>query len=371
MHHKEPVTTDITPDEFALWKHNEHLAHVLPTKLQKAYDKKALPETLKLVDNDGIEREYTPKKVKIPHSGLVCFILAPTDNDNHRMHVLFRGTHNVSGVHRDLKLNAPGTTSYHQHKSTINAAIEEAVTAMNHNKSISLSIAGHSLGGSDTQNCASNILKEMALNPKGILGTSIGTLNIIHKNSPGISQKSAVVAKSSVEAIRSNPKTQAIKINYYPIIIARDMAQKAGYTSLFGDMDADQVNTKLLKADLGKNSKLSYWALLFDGPITWVKRIAHNAIMLHKFKVFNEADATTKTVNATARVEVFDNTTMEGKLAIDKELNNKAMQKIYNAVTSGLPSTKAISSKFTASKAKVAPQPVPVTTNKPKFKKDE
>lgn len=370
MLEEEPTT--LSAEALSLWKHNEFLAHRLPVKLQRAYDKKQLPETISLLDSDGVEREYTPQKVEGLHAGIVCFILKPTANDNARVHVVFRGTHNLKGVQRDLKINSPGSRSLAKYSTQILAAIEEAVVAVketniNGDKAI-LTMGGHSLGGADAKNHTCRLLKEVALNPESPLATSIGTINIIHKNAPGISAKAAAVAKASVEAIKGNKKTANITINYFPIIIARDFVQKAGYTSLFSDIGSDQVNTTLLKADLGKNAKVSYWALLFDGPITWYKNIYKNIVAIHKFKIFDELNDSTKVVNAAAKIEVYTNATPEGKLQIQQELDNKTLKNIYKKITDNLPKPKTLINKLNRSKRTVVPNAVSSETSTNKLR---
>lgn len=196
----------LTPEMYAKYKMAEYLAHTL------AYDKKlktnmVIPvlvpnPTHVATSHSGTanchlkEELHSVFRLTTSHAGLVAYLLFPNDftkqNGNKiDLKIIFRGTEITewSSVKRDVvEEGGAGHQSYGINKKAIlkqiNAGIQHLLDTLTkrgvncHLLELSLSIAGHSLGGADAQRCYLSIIEAIAQNQ----GISIDVV----RNSDGV-----------------------------------------------------------------------------------------------------------------------------------------------------------------------------------------
>lgn len=109
---------------------------------------------MSVIDNDGAERVYQVKKIA-GERGFYCHVLVPlsADTDGNRdIKVLFRGTYDIDSLLMDLEARAPGGKVMAANRISLLRGLDRIVTEVQKNSSnnekVSLTIAGHSLGGS-------------------------------------------------------------------------------------------------------------------------------------------------------------------------------------------------------------------------------
>lgn len=117
---------------------------------------------LSVIDNDGEERIFQVKRI-VADRGLYCHALVPLSadqNGDRDIKILFRGTYDIDSAVMDLSARAPGSevmeANRHQLLEAVNNIVED-VNQKNPKDKISLTIAGHSLGGSLSEGFTSEI----------------------------------------------------------------------------------------------------------------------------------------------------------------------------------------------------------------------
>lgn len=348
------------------FRHAEYLAHVLPYTLDA---RKSSQETT-IQEPDGKKYKYVAKLVKDTHNGLVCFVLYSKDKLNPKVQVLFRGTHNAHSIKRDLETFgiSPGKNTFETDKVKVMRTIKKIVSAKQESSNIpiELTIAGHSLGGADAQNCAAAIFEDMHSikykKPSPL--AALGSLNIMHANSAGVSQDTALKCKRLLPKIMKTHST--FKVKQQIIMVGGDAIQQGGYTTILADAPKEYVRTKLLKADIGVENKYSLRALILQGAVAIFKGIKPKDVILgvvngmrdlysaHTFLVFDEKNPhkKAKTVKSKVTFTIYDNERRKDKLVIEKELKTKVLRRIYKSFKRSL-------SYFMPSTPSPAPKPKP------------
>jgi hypothetical protein len=339
----EELSTEQVND-LARFKQAEQLGHVLAYKEMDQDDYQA-PEHKELAakdglkrayvdDEDGVKRTYLVRRVQGTHAGLVSFVLYSDDVDNPRVHVTFRGTHNLASTKRDLENpSAPGKYSYITDEDKIMSTIRDVVQhkQATSKQKIELSISGHSLGGADCQNCAAAVIHDIAEKKSPL--ANIDGLNIMHINGVGVGHSVEVQVKNDVQKIKVDDKNP-IKIRQFIIAVGGDAVQQTGYTSILADLPPEQVDTKYLKAEISVKRELSYMALILAGPLALIKAVRGKpgTFEAHTLKVYDHVAKGVVPIEGKAQFKIYHNKKPEDALFIKNELHNKVLKKLYKPV---------------------------------------
>lgn len=217
----------------------EDLAHNV------AYEVCSLPSNKPYIhvwDNDGVRREYKVSPISSDVPGLVVHALIPVEQQNPNLHLVFRGTKCMDSVGRDLSPYAPGHETYEQAADKITAEIQRVIAKRQKTVSgIRLSVSGHSLGGSDAQRCAADIIEEIAINPESPLA-KIESLTINHANSGGVAMDTAEKAYSHIPELAD----KGIIVERNAIFVVEDHVQRSGETMILKDADPRIVTNNVL-----------------------------------------------------------------------------------------------------------------------------
>jgi hypothetical protein len=263
----------------------EMLAHWLAYELPNEFH---LGYTLcKVLDDDGIARYYHPIKLLTKNPGLVCFILIPHDertNKNSRVHVSFVGTLNWEGFIRDLEYCGAGHESFVLEREGILQQINDMVATVyaRTKQKIRLTISGHSLGGSDAQNCAAAVIKAMAHNiddqrfgylyednekfPKRVRQdlSNIASINIAHLNSAGVAQITADECSYDAKILKAGSE---IELNMHVLRVKNDLLQFTGQARIFADINPRIVTVDILNFALRE--------VMHYSPLSMLKLLTH------------------------------------------------------------------------------------------------
>ena len=247
----------------------EMIAHVIAYDL--AIHKNPGSVAYNVLDDDGQCRIYRPIKILTKNQGIVCFALIPDEltNDNSRMHVLFRGTHDFLSVLRDLESAGPGHQSFFDEREGFLQQLNGHVgnVYQRTGQKVKLSVSGHSLGGADAQNASATIIKAMAHNRDDLHDVPmyeqkfaqkirhnlvhVAELNIAHLNSVGVTKQIAqeCTYDATFLAAVSTPENK-ISINLHALRVENDRVQKTGQTNILSDIDcrAAKVDVLYVKA---------------------------------------------------------------------------------------------------------------------------
>jgi hypothetical protein len=215
--------------------------------------------TVKVLDEDGVERIYMVREAPTDNKGLLAYVLYDNNPNNPRIHVMFRGTHNVPSAIRDLEESKFGGVGYASFKRN-EANILKTVADVLHEKQkvsklpIQINIAGHSLGGADAQNFTRVLLHAMSDPTNNFYGVlnKIGIINIIHANSAGVTAETAAACDADLNTIKK--VNTRLQINQYIIHFGGDAVQQTGFSTIFASTKYPKVNTYMLKGDVGQES---------------------------------------------------------------------------------------------------------------------
>jgi ankyrin repeat protein len=100
-------------------------------------------------------------------AGLISHVFLPHNPNldaNTEIYITFQGTNNTDALHRDVEHKGPGYQSYKQKESDLISRFFKILTPLlnSHPGKISLTIAGHSLGGGDSFYFLQSLLKTIA-----------------------------------------------------------------------------------------------------------------------------------------------------------------------------------------------------------------
>ena len=330
---KKPVSKKVVPIEnpedklMSRFMQTELLAHDLAYTLELGTTKADVK------DEDGVVRQYEiirpdPKKVK--NKGLVAFVLYSMDDSNPRVHVLFRGTHNTESIMRDhenILRGGPGAHSFNQYKDDVLDAIVAALKFKQ--PPVELNVAGHSLGGADAQNCVSAIFDKLThKQPDKRFATlkKIGTLNIMHANSAGVTYAIGKKCKKDFRALKAIRPD--FNVNQYVIHVHGDAVQQGGYTTIFAGATNKQVNTNLLEADSGQKGNFTN-NLLFSSRTAVIKGVKGTYIA-HTTKVFGDKEEKKQDIS----FKIYNNQIPGHDIIIENHLKNKVLRNLYKVMIS-------------------------------------
>jgi hypothetical protein len=329
----------------------ENLAQNLAYDSKLQYKKEG--ESVIVKEADGREASYYVRRLQTQNAGLVAHVLTPVNpTRSFDVKVLFRGTDpgSLSSVARDLESNGAGSESFAKHKFTLLRQVNEMIKEKNpSNLPTALTVAGHSLGGADTQNFATAVMDSVAnygsLYPEL---AKLQKLTIFTANSAGVPQATAEQAAKLVAdlaELRKEGKTN-LTIESYNKRVGGDGVQQTGETHILSNVPAEHAKVDVLKAHIGteKRNLLSMataGALVASsaavaGPIgaaTSSSFVAWNAYrgISDTAKAHTEVLFKKEAVQAT--YDRLSNATAEGQLKVHEQLSKKSstLNRIHNA----------------------------------------
>lgn len=116
-------------------------------------------QTVNILDEDGQRRDYQVKNIATD-KGLVCTaLIPPNDHPNPDVKILFRGTHSKDSAIMDIEPGGPGNKTMTENRKELLKAVDSIVlqTQQDTGKPVSMTIAGHSLGGALTERFTSEV----------------------------------------------------------------------------------------------------------------------------------------------------------------------------------------------------------------------
>jgi hypothetical protein len=211
--------------------------------------------------------------------GLVCYILTPINNTNN-IKVIFRGTGDKPSELRDIEHRSPGTKTFAKSKDNILKALNDIIKKFSGN--VSLTLYGHSLGGSDAQNCFVAIME--AINKS----TSASDEQLVHDeknsnqffktnaltlmtyNSAGVTKDTAQQADHLARQLKAKHN---IKLTCFWQLAAGDGVQQSGEASILAGIDSD-IATVYLRKVWYENTKENSWQNTFN-PFEIISAATH------------------------------------------------------------------------------------------------
>ncbi len=211
--------------------------------------------------------------------GLVCYILTPT-NANNNIKVIFRGTGDKPSALRDIEYRSPGTETFAKSKDNILKALNNVIKEFPENTSLTL--YGHSLGGSDAQNCFVAIMeainKSTSASDEQLLHDEknsnqffkINALTLMAYNPAGVTADTATQANQLARQLKAKHN---IKLTCFWQLAAGDGVQQSGEASILAGIDSD-IATVYLRKVWYENTKENSWQTSFN-PIEIVSAATH------------------------------------------------------------------------------------------------
>lgn len=216
--------------------------------------------TIKLLNENGRQETFLSKPIASSHPGLIASVLMPKYNDQSKeldIKLLFRGTHNSSSMLRNLQPLGPGHDSLVKEHASITQQLKDLIEDHAYsNQPIKLTIAGHSLGGSDAQNYQCLLMMEIFTAIQSDINCplrSIKHINLGIQNSAGVPDKVADLSLFLAPELAKH----GIKLEANIIMVEGDEIQYAGSSTVFNDLDAKDCEVNLLKVTLANNPDAS------------------------------------------------------------------------------------------------------------------
>ena len=291
----------LTDDVHTIYINSEYLAHEL------AY-KEWLVDGLELNLHDDIKQPYRVKAVKVPHQGLNCFILQPKlECKNKEIFILFRGTKCIYSLFRDLEPAAAGASSIALAMPHILQEVNNTIEEI-YSREVYITVAGHSLGGADAQNCFLELMKEADANPVNF--HKVRRIHLTAFSSAGITQQAALEAEQVAIQLKNTNKT--LHLACYWLHAAGDLVQQTGQTSLLANVSSRIAEVHLLKASTQNAEFKSLYELL------WLTDRISRTVQAHRrhyFKNNGQQEPVT--------FEYYNNFSPEGQKIIHEKLTKK------------------------------------------------
>ncbi len=249
------------------YANGEFLAHHL------AYQDLTTVPTQRVLEDDGSYREYHCTRLEVDNTGLVGYILVPTSVDENTtpdIKVIFRGTKCAASVARDLELGGPGSISFARNRDAILQQINNAIKTFNTEHSpllnpINISIAGHSLGGADAQNCLTAMMEAISQNngltdvdgnipaEKRNYFDTIKRLRLFDCNAGGVpetTEKRSADLAAFLAQKRAIEQT-SVQIESYNQHVDGDGVQQTGEGHVLSNVPPSHAKVDVLKAQIG------------------------------------------------------------------------------------------------------------------------
>ena len=252
------------------YAYGEFLGHHL------AYQNLSTAPLQRVLEEDGSYKEYHCKRLVTDNEGLIGYVLVPTsvnEGETPDIKVIFKGTDpkSYASLARDKELCGAGSISFARNRYAIIEQINGILKEFNasYNAPIKLSLAGHSLGGADAQNCLNAVMEAMAQNiglsdvdvnmpaQKRQYLQNIQELRLFTCNAAGIPQATEermadLAAFIAEKRVAGQTSTQ---IKEFTLRVAGDGVQQTGQGHAFSNVPRAHAEVDVLKADLGYGNR--------------------------------------------------------------------------------------------------------------------
>lgn len=322
----EPHRNKENLDEILRVASAAHLARRVAYELDEIYFPNT-DRTIAVYDEDGIIRDYKIDFIYTMHLGIVPYILTSDDPSNNRIHLVFRGTKDSPAWCRNTEAGGPGHMSFYADKANILDYLCTSLDNLACKSRIKLIISGHSLGGSDAQNCATAVITALAHtyrnNPEYKAYTALQRINVIsvnHANSGGVTNLRATECRLHAEYLT---KEMLVVINILAIITAGDGVQQSGQTHILHNATPDVARYELVKLSSdhsGWITKSNVAIATLTLPYTYLVSVAlmfaalRGAYKAHSMRFFDHTQFKEQSY------EMYTNYNEDGRLKIIEKL---------------------------------------------------
>ena len=336
----------------------EFLAHHL------AYQKLEDDTVQNVIEMDGTTSAYRCTRLQVNHEGLVGYILVPTAYQNGQkpdIKVIFKGTspQSQASVSRDLELRGAGSLSFSNNAKGIILQINQAMrnyaqVYQTNGTPISVTFAGHSLGGADAQNALNAMIQakceceNLLPDEDKVLGllkeemeqfSTINEMRLFTYNSAGVPRFIAKQAKKNLKLI-----SDKVKVEAYNQRVAGDGVQQTGETHLLSDVSIEYAKVDVLKVHIESSNAIKAYlfgsehnqkfsvpgaaATLAGGAMLGILPVAVGVVTSSVgLGLMDTKEAHTRHLHKEpikAGYERFDNTDPEGQYQLQRELGKKS-----------------------------------------------
>jgi hypothetical protein len=335
-----------------------HLSRRVVYELDIFYSPSDEMQTINVFDEDTQIRDYYIKFVDTQHLGIVPYLLRPVDPTNPRVHLIFRGSKDAPAWCRSTEMPAPGCASFYEERFAILNALQEALALLT-SVSIHLIISGHSLGGSDAQTCATEVMQllmERHKNPANLTEYAaldrINKLTINHASSAGVLLSTA---RTSQECAEYLTKHKLLDINVMCVFTAGDGVQQTGQSHILANVPDNVAKVELVKLSSqyeGWLSKKYAFATTLTLPFTYSIAVAYVAYSLyaaykaHAQRFFDNAEFKNQTF------KIYNNLTAQGRAKILAKLSKHPLD--YSAAHQMIRMLHVLQAYMTHTKRRVA-----------------
>lgn len=269
-------------------------------------------QLINILEEDGTKRNYKVHNVQTSHDGIIAKILVPVTTkptNPIEIKLLFSGTNSASAGIRNLQHGCPG---HHTLQCDIpkidNQLVEILGKHVANNQSVKLTIAGHSLGGADSQNYFAHLMQKLDNCDKNQPLAKIKQLTLGVQNSTGVLEQ--VAHSSHLYAENLSKKGITLEANFQ--IVAGDGIQQTGESSILNNVDPKCCKVNLIKI---KNPKEGAWKNTFR--IDQMVQAWFNTLEAHSSRPF--------ITSANPEYTHYCNTRASDRAEIKNKLTNKTL----------------------------------------------
>lgn len=215
--YQKGASSALLPAEMPMAQRQKYASQLFLAK-ELAYRDLEDKSTIKVLDEDGMIRPYEVRNVS-NHKGLVCTALIPKNDptalderinfssthDNPDIKIMFRGTHSLVSAAVDLEKRGPGSKSMQDNRVGLLMAVNKLAREVHGqypDQKASMTIVGHSLGGSLSELFTSEVHQAIA-HQRGVTEEDKGRLNEVWI---GDDKRQKSTNKAVLQQIQKNEK---------------------------------------------------------------------------------------------------------------------------------------------------------------------
>jgi hypothetical protein len=367
------------------YRYGQFLAHDLPYRLSsRTHEQVQSSSTIPVLNEDiNTYEEHECSQLVVSNLGLVGYVLVPKNVESNKVlnvKIVFRGTNPNSypSVSRDIyESQGAGYWSFEQNKNLILQQIAEKIElgldkiGMNATDiPVNITIAGHSLGGADAQNCLTAIMQTISENhgytsngykqiPEEISCNftkyKVNKLRLFNYNSAGVPDKTKDFSIELAKFLHNKRTSSGLKeylpeIETYNYLVNEDIVQQTGEAHVLDNVPEEYATVDVLKVDnsnaiVGKFSStvmFSTTAMLatLAAPIstsaaTTLGTFAATTLlpkMINSFNAHTKKALLNQSSSTVIDCVSVNNSTPEGQLETYQQLSNKSnfLNKTHN-----------------------------------------
>ncbi|WP_067520839.1 hypothetical protein [Endozoicomonas ascidiicola] len=258
----------------------EFIAHELAYNIKHG-------DKVKLPDSSGRLRSFRAFQVRGVNveAGLNAFVLCPTklpkDGSPLDVKLVFRGTKDAASAIRDMEADGAGSKTLIKGSGDISEYLDTVLMNLLKKRPdtpVNLQILGHSLGGADSQNYASHLLRQTVrqrqpepdtnelekmgfgvLEPRYNGLSNIRKIDVFTKNSAGVPESTPKLIKESVDDLKKVDKSQHLDFSITHMMIKDDLVQDTGECHIGAGLNAEEAKVTLFNIKAPENA--SYFSL--------------------------------------------------------------------------------------------------------------